>query len=78
MRLPAEHLPHAACIGIDTAVFYPRSYRLDSKRGPELAIAICETCPVQTPCLDAGLDEPEGIWAGTTPDDRRHLRKGNP
>ena len=28
---------------------------------------ICETCHVRPQCLDAGRDEPAGIWGGTTP-----------
>lgn len=39
------------------------------------AKAICATCPVQPECLTAGLGEHHGIWGGTTPRERRKLRR---
>lgn len=39
------------------------------------AKALCAICPVWRPCLDEGLEEPEGIWAGLGPADRDRLRR---
>ena len=36
---------------------------------------LCSTCPRIEPCLTEGMDEPFGTWAGTTPDERRAMRK---
>jgi WhiB family transcriptional regulator, redox-sensing transcriptional regulator len=35
--------------------------------------ALCASCPVQGPCLDAGRGE-AGIWGGTSERERRRLR----
>lgn len=42
--------------------------------------AICEPCPVRAECLDAALsvpptNDPVGIYAGTTPTERRAIRR---
>ena len=38
---------------------------------------LCGDCPVRNRCLQAALDnnEQHGIWGGTTPRERRQLRK---
>lgn len=40
------------------------------------ALTVCAWCPVRADCLAHALaaGEDEGIWGGTTPDERRHLR----
>lgn len=38
------------------------------------ARSICHRCPVEADCLSANIDEPVGIWGGTTPEMRRLLR----
>ena len=38
------------------------------------AKAICRTCPVITDCAAAVTDDDGGVWAGTTEDERKHLR----
>jgi hypothetical protein len=40
----------------------------------EPAQAICQSCPVQAECLEAGMDEAHGIWGGTTARERVRLR----
>lgn len=72
----------AACIGVDTNVFYPvaepgsRAYDAQVAR----ARAVCAGCPVQSECLALVLDiedaaRPWGVWAGTTPEQRTTLRR---
>jgi WhiB family redox-sensing transcriptional regulator len=41
------------------------------------AFSICTACSVRPECLAFALDHPTliGIWAGTTADDRRRLRR---
>jgi WhiB family redox-sensing transcriptional regulator len=71
----------AACRTEDPDIFFPVSYtesiqsvarRLARARG------ICGRCPVIDECLDYAIttDQPEGIWAGTTPKQRRELQHG--
>lgn len=40
------------------------------------AKAVCFACPASSACLAYALDrvEPEGIWGGLTPQERRTLR----
>jgi WhiB family redox-sensing transcriptional regulator len=40
------------------------------------AKALCDECPVQAECLEAGMDEEYGIWGGLSPKQRRRLKKG--
>ncbi|WP_192809927.1 WhiB family transcriptional regulator [Actinomadura rudentiformis] len=43
----------------------------------EAAKHMCATCDFEQDCLDLALDQNEhyGIWGGTTPDERRRLRR---
>jgi WhiB family redox-sensing transcriptional regulator len=66
----------AACLGVDADVFYPviaEPYPADVIAD---ANAYCTTCPVRVACHDWALhNEPDGIWAGTTPRARRRIRR---
>lgn len=59
-------------------IFYPEDFS-DSVNMREMAVKtareICFRCPVMTKCLKAGMYEEYGIWGGTTPEQRRRLRK---
>jgi WhiB family redox-sensing transcriptional regulator len=62
----------AACRGLDLAAWFPN--RGDATKA---AKAICAACPVRDECLEFALAAPEslaGIFAGTTPRDRRRIR----
>lgn len=41
----------------------------------ETARDICLECPVMDKCLKVGLYEEYGIWGGTTPEQRRKIRR---
>lgn len=45
-----------------------------------LAKSICQTCPVQTQCLNDALQHGDdyGIWGGLTTTERRHLQQSRP
>jgi WhiB family redox-sensing transcriptional regulator len=64
---------HAA--GVDPELFFPAS---DTPPPDQLSAArkICARCPVKAHCLEWALHtgEAAGIWAGTTPAERRYLR----
>ncbi len=71
----------AACLGMDpreaTAVFFPTATGGRSSRGVDYtaARAICATCPVRRPCLDAALSEERsgarhGMRGGMTAEER--------
>lgn len=62
----------AACRDMDPdAFFVPRGSRTMATE----AKAICQGCPIRERCLERGLDEPEGIWGGTTPRERREINR---
>ncbi|WP_026402767.1 WhiB family transcriptional regulator [Actinomadura rifamycini] len=69
---------HAICRGADPDLFFPIGYSAEVLREQELAAKqICGNCPVQVDCLTWALrvGEPDGIWGGTTPEERRYLRR---
>jgi WhiB family redox-sensing transcriptional regulator len=62
----------AACRGTDTEIFYPVNAEEEAE-----ALSICATCPVRAQCLDYAIHNREayGIWGGTTPEQRRRIRR---
>jgi WhiB family redox-sensing transcriptional regulator len=62
----------AACRGTDTEIFYPANAEEEAE-----ALSICATCPVRAQCLDYAIRNREtyGIWGGTTPEQRRRIRR---
>lgn len=61
-----ESTKEANCKG-NTNLMYSAAY---SK-----AKAVCQNCPIQLPCLEYALSEPElhGVWGGYTADERHHI-----
>ncbi len=64
----------ALCRGMDPDLFFPERGDLNATRE---AKKVCATCPHQAPCLEYALvhHEEHGVWGGTSPRDRRRLRK---
>ena len=62
----------AACRGTDTEIFFPANADEEAE-----ALSICATCPVRAQCLDYAVRNREtyGIWGGTTPEQRRRIRR---
>ena len=62
----------AACRGAGTETFYPATPDEEAE-----ALSICATCPVRAQCLDYAVRNHEtyGIWGGTTPEQRRRIRR---
>lgn len=69
-RIPIHLVSDAACGGVDV----PEIFFLDFDRLDPAVKALCASCPIRRECLAAGLDEPYGIWGGTTPHMREKLR----
>jgi WhiB family redox-sensing transcriptional regulator len=65
---------YANCVGTDIELFFPERPGPASKD----ARAICAACPVREDCLEDALAYDDyddyGIWGGTTPGERRHIR----
>lgn len=68
----------ALCMGADPELFFPDGTGAPALRDEARAKAICAGCPVRSDCLEwaLGVGEAEGIWGGTTPYERRLLRRG--
>ncbi|MDQ6946553.1 MAG: WhiB family transcriptional regulator [Actinomycetota bacterium] len=65
----------AACRGQHTDLFFPPPGG-GADAATAQAVALCRRCPVRSPCLDYALHTAAvGIWAGTTDEDRRRLRR---
>ena len=62
------------CYGLTTDTFFAEpenEQRMKMVLGP-----ICNTCGFNIPCLQWALDNNErGIWAGTTEQDRRKIKR---
>jgi WhiB family redox-sensing transcriptional regulator len=65
-------MEQAACAGENVNTFFP-----DMPNSRAVAAkAICKTCPVINDCLQHALENYEqGVWGGTTDNQRRHLRR---
>lgn len=75
----AHWTDRAACraAGTDPDLFFPVGETGLAARQVAAAKEVCARCPVIDLCRDWAVrtGEPEGIWGGTTPDERRRLRR---
>ena len=55
------------------AMWHPDGTREDHTLA-DRAVTVCFSCPVRLECLEAGLDEPWGIWGGSRPNLRARYR----
>jgi len=73
LGLPPDWTRDALCQEYPCEWFFP-----DRSLTVFRAKAVCGQCLVRAECLDYCLSSPEtrsnGIWAGTTPDERRRLK----
>jgi WhiB family redox-sensing transcriptional regulator len=63
----------ARCRDMDADLFFPER---GENRAIEQAKAVCAQCPVSVDCLTAHLRERDGVWGGTTGNERRKMRRG--
>ena len=63
-------------------VFFPEDFATQSSHSMQMvrmaektAREICLRCPVIALCLKVGLREEYGIWGGTTPEQRKRLKR---
>ncbi|UCG41060.1 MAG: WhiB family transcriptional regulator [Acidimicrobiia bacterium] len=64
----------AACADLTSEEFFLAG---DDLEGMRRAQAVCAGCPVKAECLEFALasNQSLGIWGGTTPNERRRLRR---
>ena len=67
----------AACRAVDVSTFFHPEGERGAARARRDAAAkeVCASCPVQRQCLDHALkvEEPYGVWGGTTEEEREAL-----
>jgi WhiB family redox-sensing transcriptional regulator len=63
------------CVSVGPDIFFPEDY--EDLQAVDAAKAICNDCHMQELCLQFALsnNEKEGIWGGTTPIERRRIRR---
>jgi WhiB family redox-sensing transcriptional regulator len=69
---------YAACSGVDDPeLFFPMVYGQASVLQIAQAKEVCRRCIARDECLAYALrvGEPDGIWGGATPEERRYLRR---
>jgi WhiB family redox-sensing transcriptional regulator len=61
-----------ACLAADPDLFFPLGAGSASVPDTSRALRICGECPVKRECLEFAMRtrEAEGIWGGTTPEER--------
>jgi WhiB family redox-sensing transcriptional regulator len=66
------------CGDADPEIFFPRTYGLACKGDIDAAKAACLSCPLLVRCGAWAIPQTdlEGIWAATTPRERRRIRTG--
>ncbi len=63
------------CRSLDLAAFFPED-RVEELRAVRELRAVCKTCTFQSACLEWAVEYSEkGIWAGTTEEERRLIRR---
>jgi WhiB family transcriptional regulator, redox-sensing transcriptional regulator len=71
----AAWMPRSACQGEDPEIFFPMAATGRALDQISAAKAICSRCPVRQPCLRYAVATiQDGIWGGTTTDERSGLR----
>lgn len=67
----------SACLNTDPDVFFPVAVGTASAKQVARALRICDGCSVRQQCLDFAVrsGEKDGIWGGTTPEDRVRTRR---
>ena len=74
-RASAGWMARGACHGIDPELFFPISATGRSTPQINAAKAVCGRCPVREDCLSYALRVmPDGIWGGTTREERAAVR----
>lgn len=72
---PTDWMVRGACRGADPELFFPISLRGRAVEQIDYAKAICSHCAVARSCLSYALRTmPDGIWGGTTSEERLAMR----
>lgn len=69
----------SACLNTDPDVFFPVAVGSAASKQVARAMRICASCTVRQQCLDFAMrsGEKDGIWGGTTPEERVRARRAH-
>ena len=69
----------SSCLTEDPELFFPDGTTGAALNQMEMARQVCLRCPVQLECLRLALSTgtADGVWGGTTPEERRRIRRGS-
>jgi WhiB family transcriptional regulator, redox-sensing transcriptional regulator len=71
-----DWMPRGACHGADTELFFPIATAGRALQQISSAKAVCVRCEVRASCLSYALETmQDGIWGGTTRDERIAMRR---
>ena len=72
-----DWLDEAACLGHDTADFFPDGVDKSAPRQVAAAKRVCSRCPVRDRCLTWSLkiEAGHGVWGGLAEEERRSLHR---
>lgn len=71
-----DWMSRGACQGEDPELFFPIAMTGPALQQVSVAKAICQSCAVRVACLSYGLQtSQDGIWGGTTREERRAMRR---
>jgi WhiB family redox-sensing transcriptional regulator len=78
--IPGDWRDDGACVTADPDLFFPISGRGAGVQQTDRAVRICAGCQVRRQCLEFAMrtGETEGIWGGTTPEERVRALRGAP
>lgn len=69
-------MARGACQGEDPELFFPIAVQGPALHQVSAAKAVCRRCAVRAVCFSFGLENSQdGIWGGTTPEERRAIRQ---
>lgn len=71
-----EWMDDARCVTYPESMFF-RDGRGGGPRFWDRPRQICEACPVRAQCLAWGMDTDDGMFGGTTPEERAAIRAGS-
>src|ERR1700758_820929 len=68
----------SACLNADPDMFFPVAVSNAASKQVSRALRLCQECTVRQHCLDFAMQtgEKDGIWGGTTPEERIRARRG--
>jgi WhiB family redox-sensing transcriptional regulator len=67
----------SACLNADPDMFFPVAVSTAASKQVSRALRLCQECTVRQHCLDFAMQsgEKDGIWGGTTPEERIRARR---